>query len=86
LTGWPADFFYFVMCFVWIPQERDECSEEIARMRGLQEKYEAEMSQLAKDRQAASSFTWVAYGTVSVPKMNVWCFCETPTMTCNDNI
>ena len=74
------------MCFVWLPQERDERSEEIARMRGLQEKYEAKMSQLAKDRQAASSFAWVAYGTVSVPKMTVWCFCETPAMTCNDNI
>jgi hypothetical protein len=38
-------------------QERDECSKEIARMR-LEEKYEVEMSQLAKDSQAVPSFTW----------------------------
>ena len=61
LKGRPTDFFYFVIwcwCFVSLSQERDECSEEITRTRALQEKYEAEMSQLAKDSQAASSFTW----------------------------
>jgi hypothetical protein len=42
---------------VSLSQERDECSEEVAQMRGLEEKYEVEMSQLAKDSQAVSSFT-----------------------------
>ena len=32
-------------------QERDECSEKITRMRVLEEKFEAEISQLAKDSQ-----------------------------------
>ena len=44
-------------CFVSFLQERDECSKEIARMR-LEEKYEVEMSQLAKGSQAVPSFTW----------------------------
>jgi len=57
LKGWPAHFFW-CWCFVSLSQERDECSEEIIRMRGLDEKYEAEISQLAKDSQVVSSFTW----------------------------
>ena len=60
LKGWPAHFFW-CWCFVSLSQERDECSEEIIRMRGLDEKYEAEISQLAKDSQAVSSFTWDHY-------------------------
>ena len=50
---------YNLMMFrdVSLSQERDECSEEIIQMRALQEKYEAEMSQLAKDSQVVSSFT-----------------------------
>ena len=50
--------FFWCWCFVSLSQERDECSEEIIRMRGLDEKYEAEISQLAKDSQVVSSFKW----------------------------
>jgi hypothetical protein len=51
-------FTFWCSWFVSLLQERDEYREEIARMRGLEEKYEVEMSQLAKDSQAVSSFTW----------------------------
>ena len=41
-------FFLLCWCFESLLQERDECSQEITRMRGLEEKYEAEMSNLAR--------------------------------------
>ena len=61
-------------------QERDECSEEITRMRVLEEKFEAEISQLAKDSQVvpvshvntviAIGHSWSLYGTFrQYPKM-----------------
>ena len=42
--------------FVSLSQERDESSEEITRMHALEEKYKAEIAQLAKDSQVVSSF------------------------------
>ena len=55
INVWKANlliFTFWCSWFVSLLQERDECSEEITRMRGLEEEYEAEMSILAKG-------TWV---------------------------
>ena len=45
-----------MVCFTF-KQERNECSE-VSPMHALEEKYKAEMSQLAKDSQVVSSFKW----------------------------
>ena len=57
-------FAFWCSWFVPVSQERDECSEEIARMHALEEKYKAEIAHLAKESQVASSFriktlTWL---------------------------
>ena len=50
-------FTFWCSWFVSLLQERDECSE-VSPMHALEEKYKAEMSQLAKDSQVVSSFKW----------------------------
>ena len=58
INFWQADLLIFSTlwwwCFVSLLQERDEYSE-VARIHALEEKYKAEVSQLAKDSQAVSS-------------------------------
>ena len=56
---WKASLLFFAFWCSWfvsLSQERDESSEEIARMHALEEKYKAEIAQLAKDSQVVSSF------------------------------
>ena len=59
LFFWKANLLFsafWCSWFVSLSQERDESSEEITRMHALEEKYKAEIAQLAKDSQVVSSF------------------------------
>ena len=67
ITFGKANLLCFALWSSWkvsLSQERDECSEEIARMHALEETYKAEIAHLAKESQVASSFrmktlTWL---------------------------